>query len=787
MQNDEPAVDVGAFYGPRTAVESEPHFSQDYQVQVIPPYLEEDIRHVVVVLHQPGGSESSLTTLARRLHRQQPETSFVLLKGLKAVPDPHSTYDWEDTARQWDEPSLSNARILTEMIKSPLITKCGFSPRDILLMGHGQGGTAVLATADLWADMELGGAVSIGGPLPSYLRSASRDKARTPALVVGSTLSDLHHCAFDCIKSRFATVDTCVLPDTEHSIEPFVEFLAHRMQRVEWSRQAIISFDGGGIRGYGSLLILQELMNKIGDEERRLDALEGKEMKTMSSFAPWPYKPINPARARWSLETPLTSDRTNAGNIIASNTKGLPNSSLFLPCHYFDYAAGTSTGGLISIMLSRLRMTVDDCIMEYKSLGQKVFGNPRPLAFGAVMWHKFDYRVLEAVIQDVTARHSEKNEIDELDFPSDEDFCRTVVMAYAEHNKTEAPYLFRTYYAPPPSADQKKTKLRQTTARNHGPPPKLRIWQIGRATAAAPKYFPPIRIKRNMGDGSPQDVRFKDGGFGCNNPSEEAYHDIVHKHGDLSRAVGLFISIGTGITPIDLFARTRGNVSNAIANFRAAKKHPSRTLHAHDAMTHESHRDSKDIFNYYRFNGGERLGEVGLDEWESHRFKIFTTKSTESGCKTIEKMYVATAAYLHGSDVQKDLDECAKLLVKRRRYRARDASAWDRYASASFYECSYQRCQKSPHRTAQLYKDHVRREHYSALADQPLEAAMKASRRCWIYRNAPLPPTSKIVRAEPGREANPANMDSGASHVNSSDPHAFGHESEELASFGARV
>ncbi|KAI4129438.1 MAG: hypothetical protein LQ338_002219 [Usnochroma carphineum] len=732
-------------------------FSQDYHVQVIPPYPDRHIRHGVVVLHQLGGSESSFTTLAWQLHRQQPETSFVLLKGLGAVPKPDSSYHQEDIARQQDELSLSSARILTETIKSSLITKCGFSPRDIVVMGHDQGGTAVLATADLWAGIELGGAVSIGGPLPSYLQSTSGDKVRTPALVLGSTPGDLRHFSFDCIKSRFASVDTCILPDTEHSMESLVEFLAHRLQRAEWSRQAILSFgmflplpcqgtltelgpDGGGIRGYGSLLILQELMNKIGDEEKRLDALEGKGVKTISSFAPWPYKPINPDRSRSSSEVALISDPTSAGNIVASNTENLPNSSLFLPCHYFDYAAGTSTGGLISIMLSRLRMTVDDCIKEYETLGQKIFGNPRPLAFGAILWHKFDYRVLEDVIRKVTERHSEKNELYE-DFPSDEDFCRTVVMAYAEYNKTEAPYLFRTYYTPPPSADPKKTKLRQTTARNHGQPPKLRIWQIGRATAAAPKYFPPIKIKQNMGDDRQCDVGFKDGGFGCNNPSKEAYHDVVHKHGDFSRAVGLFVSIGTGVTPLDLFSRTSGNLPNAIANFKAAKKLPSRTLHVHDAMTHLSHYDDKDIFDYYRFDGGKRLGEVELDEWESHRFARLTRRSTEPSCKTLEKMYVATAAYLHKRDVQKDLDECAKLLVKRRRYRTRDASAWDRYASASFYECSYQKCQKSPHKTAQLYKDHVKREHYSALADQPLEAAMKTSRRCWIYRNAPTPPS----------------------------------------------
>jgi patatin-like phospholipase/acyl hydrolase len=43
------------------------------------------------------------------------------------------------------------------------------------------------------------------------------------------------------------------------------------------------------------------------------------------------------------------------------------------PCEYFDMIGGTSTGGLIAIMLGRLRMTIDDCIDAYTSLLDKVF------------------------------------------------------------------------------------------------------------------------------------------------------------------------------------------------------------------------------------------------------------------------------------------------------------------------------------------------------------------------------------------------------------------------------
>jgi patatin-like phospholipase/acyl hydrolase len=62
----------------------------------------------------------------------------------------------------------------------------------------------------------------------------------------------------------------------------------------------ILSLDGGGVRGLSSLLILREIMEEIG---RRTNA----------------------------AETPQ-------------------------PCEYFDLIGGTSTGGIIAIMLGRLRM-----------------------------------------------------------------------------------------------------------------------------------------------------------------------------------------------------------------------------------------------------------------------------------------------------------------------------------------------------------------------------------------------------------------------------------------------
>jgi calcium-independent phospholipase A2-gamma len=46
------------------------------------------------------------------------------------------------------------------------------------------------------------------------------------------------------------------------------------------------------------------------------------------------------------------------------------------PCDYFDMICGTSTGGLIAIMLGRLEMSVDQCIDAYIRMMHVVF-NPK--------------------------------------------------------------------------------------------------------------------------------------------------------------------------------------------------------------------------------------------------------------------------------------------------------------------------------------------------------------------------------------------------------------------------
>ena len=48
------------------------------------------------------------------------------------------------------------------------------------------------------------------------------------------------------------------------------------------------------------------------------------------------------------------------------------------PRDVFQFVAGTSTGGLIAIMLGKLGLSVEDCIEEYHSLSEQIFGKSHP-------------------------------------------------------------------------------------------------------------------------------------------------------------------------------------------------------------------------------------------------------------------------------------------------------------------------------------------------------------------------------------------------------------------------
>jgi hypothetical protein len=77
-------------------------------------------------------------------------------------------------------------------------------------------------------------------------------------------------------------------------------------------------------------------------------------------------------------------------------------------------------------MISRLRMTADDCLEEYRTLGIDVFDKPRPLTMKSLLWDKFNWRRLHKAIEFVTLRHCENPHV-RAKLLSPEDICLTQV------------------------------------------------------------------------------------------------------------------------------------------------------------------------------------------------------------------------------------------------------------------------------------------------------------------------------------------------------------------------
>lgn len=77
-------------------------------------------------------------------------------------------------------------------------------------------------------------------------------------------------------------------------------------------------------------------------------------------------------------------------------------------------------------MLSRFRMTVDDCITEFKKLGREVFGQPRAvLSAPGILSTKFDGKRLDNFITEVSGRHCFIGGPFGSKFNSEPDICRT--------------------------------------------------------------------------------------------------------------------------------------------------------------------------------------------------------------------------------------------------------------------------------------------------------------------------------------------------------------------------
>ncbi|KAF5855336.1 hypothetical protein ETB97_009428 [Aspergillus alliaceus] len=297
---------------------------------------------------------------------------------------------------------------------------------------------------------------------------------------------------------------------------------------LDKSGLCLLSLDGGGVRGLSTLYILKHLMNRLSQER--------------------------------------------------------PDRGPVKPCEVFDLIGGTSTGGLIAIMLGRLEMSVDDCIETYVKLIRTIFEKKSrwPVNLSGNIKSRFDATKLEKAIKEVVASQGAK-ETDNFNDGAERG-CRVFVCTTSYETKDIV--RLRDYSVPT------KVDIPAT------------ICQAALATSAATTFFNPVYIGTR---------KFVDGALGSNNPVEEVEGEAADiwcsGTGDLKPLVKCFVSIGTGnpgITAIEdkaLRFLSETLVDIATETDRTEKKSIARWA---------KHFDEK---RYFRFNVDQGLQEVGLEEY----------------------------------------------------------------------------------------------------------------------------------------------------------------------------
>lgn len=92
------------------------------------------------------------------------------------------------------------------------------------------------------------------------------------------------------------------------------------------------------------------------------------------------------------------------------------SSDMIRPCEYFDLIGGTGTGGLIAIMLGRLRMTLGQCMEIFKEMTEVVFETDKTIAGLPYKSTLFKASKLEDAIR-ACVQEYEKERLDKIHGP----------------------------------------------------------------------------------------------------------------------------------------------------------------------------------------------------------------------------------------------------------------------------------------------------------------------------------------------------------------------------------
>jgi hypothetical protein len=460
-----------------------------------------------------------------------------------------------------------------------------------------------------------------------------------------------------------------------------------------WANKAVLCLDGGGVRGLSSLFVLERLMEVIASYEQDR----------------------NPP-ATTSADSPLLEPQRVQEEIKRLSPIQAKDDRKFLPCHYFDYIAGTSTGGLIAILLGRLRMSVSSVIQEYMDLSSRVFGDRERKHLPQVrnLFHRRNTR--EDILVDKIASlgcpvsdEERERQTSERIFKSDGVRCRTIVCSLRRNTKSGsmAPFLFRSYDSAVAVVEGSRFPSAEAST--------FPISEVVRASVRAQDSPKSI----HLGDG-----KYRDAGIGLNNPSIQVYQEVVQQTQGTTvfDPISLFLSIGCGFSHPD--ASTPSSKSDDRDTLGHLFSKVERALYAISESVHRSMEElhkSSNPFSYYRFDVPDALNSIALDKWNN----------TPGPDSTYSRICAATTSYLDTQRCRESLAECAKNLVDRRRKRCEDIQ-WESFAFGTRYwcehtnPCDHKRVGTKPFETRDELLNHLRLEHLMPPPDADHDTEMKS-------------------------------------------------------------
>jgi Patatin-like phospholipase len=192
-------------------------------------------------------------------------------------------------------------------------------------------------------------------------------------------------------------------------------------------------------------------------------------------------------------------------------------------CDRFDLIGGTSTGAILAAGLS-LGLKAEQLRDFYRNFGKRIFSK---VFFPIRFWHSYPSGPLEGHLKDVFGENTTLGSSK----------LRTQILIVSKNATLGTTWFF---------TNNRQGKYFNTNAA-------IPLWQIVRASSAAPTFFPPQKIKVPDDLGQVHNYEFIDGGVSSyNNPSLQLFLEATDPQYNFGWPTGtdkiVLLSLGTGFS-----------------------------------------------------------------------------------------------------------------------------------------------------------------------------------------------------------------------------------------------